>query len=195
MQIIHPTDHLIMSEEGANGLGDCYISSYHLSDKSTFGTYTNYSSAKHYSGFDNTTQKPLFFHGHTLVNWGIFIKPRHPIFARTLANVIDVLRSEYTRRTVMMITRWDAKWKLVMCSTNFVMTYTIREMLLQNALGGQNTPNDVRYDSKSPAGDGVTDLVPRILVSNFNVYGGRVKAIWTGADQNHYMKVLLLCTI
>lgn len=168
IKIISKDDHLIMSEEGASSLGDCYLPSYHLSEKFVMDKYPNLTFAPLYHGVDTETGYPKFFHGNTLVNWGIFIKPRHPLILRTLHNIVEILRSEYLRKTVMMITRFDVRWKLVMCSTNFVLTYTLREMILDDPTG---TP------------------LPRISVNNFAQYGGRVKAIWTGGDKDHYMKV------
>ena len=57
---------------------------------------------------------PLFFHGNTLVNWGLFVKPRHPLLLRTLRHIVEVISSEYSRNTVLLIARWDIRWKLVM---------------------------------------------------------------------------------
>ena len=57
---------------------------------------------------------PLFFHGNTLVNWGLFVKPRHPVLLRTLRHIVEVISSEYSRNTVLLIARWDIRWKLVM---------------------------------------------------------------------------------
>jgi hypothetical protein len=157
-----------MSEEGASSLGPCYVNTYHLSEYATFQKYTNYSSAPFYSHIASDSEYPQFFHGHTLVNWGIFVKPRHPLIYNVLHNIVDIIRSEYSRETVLFMARWDVRWKLVMCSTNFVMTYTLRNMILEDP----------------------TMPLPRISVNNFREYGGRVKAIWTGGDPNHYMKAM-----
>ena len=37
-QVVQPTDHMILSEEGPSSLGECYVPSYHLSDASTFSS-------------------------------------------------------------------------------------------------------------------------------------------------------------
>ena len=101
----------------------------------------------------------------------MFVKARHPLLLRTLRNIVDVIASEYSRRTVLQMARWDIKWKLVMCATNYVMTNTLREMALEN-------------------GDEFKAAAPRILQNNFGLYRGRVKAIWTGNDPSHYMKLM-----
>ena len=49
-QVVSATDRLIMSEEGASSMGDCYAPTYHLSDTRTYFTYPNYSNAAHYTG-------------------------------------------------------------------------------------------------------------------------------------------------
>eukprot|EP01031_Cornospumella_fuschlensis_P028662 gene28662-34604_t len=182
--IISPTDRLIMSEEGASSLGDCYLPSFHLSDSYTYQTYfqphtppasgntpSPYNAA-HYNELKG--QVPVFFHGHTLINWGIFTAPRHPLFFQVLHNIVDIMTSEYMRQSVVHISRWDPRWKAVMCTTGFTLTYTLRELELKNALG-----NHTALDTAS---------IPRICHFNFKQYGGNVKAFWTGGDSSHYMK-------
>lgn len=191
--IISVTDKLIMSEEGASSLGDCYIPSFHLSDAFTYLTYfksraiTTHSTgpspsspvsaaalpaltstAPHFHMIKDNV--PVFFHGNTLVNWGIFTAPRHPLFAATLTNIVHILSTEYHRQSVVHMTRWDAKWKQVMCSTGFVLTYTLRELELQQALAKEE--------------------IPRICTNNYKQYKGNVKAFWTGGDKDHYMKLM-----
>lgn len=167
-QVISSTDRLIMSEEGSSSLGDCYIPTYKLSDVYAYTTYSaNYTSAIHYSGLNDKNQ-PTFFHDHTLINWAIFTMPRHPLFARVLHNIVDIVRSEYHRISVVHMTQWDVKWKQVMCTTGFTLTYTLRELELEKSM------QDSDY--------------PRICSNNFKQYKGNVKAIWTGGDKLHYMK-------
>jgi len=57
-----------------------------------------------------------------------------------------------------------------MCSTGFVLTYTVREVELENSIP--------------------REYMPRISVNNFREYKGNVKAIWTGNDPSHYMKAM-----
>ena len=209
-QVVLPADHMVLSEEGPSSLGECYAPSYHLSDLSTFSTQRfglnathahfysppalvpqedlsismNGSSSNNIADNKTLTAKqittsgvtegpvyPLFFHGNTLVNWGLFVKPKHPLMLRTLRHIVEVISSEYSRNTVLLIARWDIRWKLVMCSTNFVMTNTLREMTLENS-------------------SDFFEHIPRILQNNFATYRGRVKAIWTGNDPSHYMKLM-----
>lgn len=158
-----------MSEEGSSSLGACYIPTYPLSESYSFKKYTNFSAALHFDGLNKDGQ-PTFFHDHTLVNWGIFTMPRHPVFARTLQHIVEIVYSEYNRVSVVHLTRWDVRWKQVMCTTGFTLTYTVRELELERSL---------------PEG-----WYPRICVNNYNQYKGNVKAIWTGGDPNHYMKAM-----
>lgn len=155
MQVVQEEDRLIMSEEGASSMGDCYNPTYHLSDSYTFMLYRNVSSAKHYHGL-NKDKQPQFFHGNTLVNWGIFVSPRHPIFKRVLENVLEIITSTYLRESVVHISRWDVKFKQLLCTTNFVMTYTIREVELENNLPAVYLPricenNFQQYKGERPA--------------------------------------------
>ena len=173
--IVRSDDYLIMSEEGANGFGQCYESDFHLSD----ATVANFEKAqvtavgpKYHHGFDDNGL-PIFFHGHTLVNWGLFIAPRHPLMLETLHNILSVIIAEYSHKSVVHFTRWDPPHKLGLCSTTFTLTYTLRDLLLKGAFNGRN--NSLHF-------------LPRISVSDFKEYGGKCKAIWTGADPNHYAK-------
>jgi mannosyltransferase OCH1-like enzyme len=171
-EVVESRDTLIMSEEGSSSLGDCYISTYPLADQYIAKKYAhNASTAVHYSGKSKDSLSiPQFFHDHTLVNWGIFTKPRHPLFQRTLQHIVEIISSEYQRISYVHMTRWDVKWKQVMCSTGFVLTYTLRELELENIL--------------------MPEEIPRILQNNYQKYHGNVKAFWTGGDPNHYMKAM-----
>lgn len=85
-------------------------------------------------------QIPLFFHGNTLVNWAIFAAPRHPVFLRTMRNIVEIVRSVYHRTSVIHLTRWDVKFKTLFCTTNFVLTYSVRELELQGSLSREEVP-------------------------------------------------------
>lgn len=165
-----------MSEEGSSSLGFCYIPQYSLNEIYSYQLYPNYTSCPHFHGMkanpmNSSQQLPVFFHDHTLINWGIFTKPRHILFKETLTHIVEIIRSEYHRMSVVHMTRWDKRWKMVMCSTGFVLTYTVRDLELQGVFHNTLT-------------------APRILQHNFRQYGGNVKAFWTGGDPNHYMKAM-----
>lgn len=168
--IIQATDRLIMSEEGSSSLGECFVPNYSLSEQHTSNYYPNYTQAVHYDGINPKTNQPMFFHDHTLVNWGLFVAPRHPLLYHTLQHIVEIISSEYNKQSFIHMTRWDAKWKLVMCSTGFVLTYSLRELECQGALHPEENA--------------------RILVNNYKKYHGNVKAIWTGGDASHYMKLM-----
>ena len=134
------TDNLIMSEEGPTSYGPCYIPSYHLSEQSIFSPSRfglNASKADFYSidpiptiSDSDKPSYPLFFHGNTLINWALFIKPNHPLLQRVISNIAVMISAEYNRLSLISLTRWDVNWKTFFCCTVFVMTYTLREMAL-----------------------------------------------------------------
>jgi len=168
--VINAEDRLVLSEEGPSSMGDCYIPTYHLSDTNTYFTYAhNVTLAQHYTGVGRDGQ-PQFFHGNTIINWAMFAAPRHPVYLRALQNAVEIVKSMYTRQSVVHMNRWDVKFKPIFCTTGFVLTYSIRELELEGAL--------------SP------EMIPRISVNNFKEYGGNVKAISTQNDPGHYRKQL-----
>lgn len=172
--IVRKSDHLIMSEEGANGFGQCYESDFHLSDAAVSKRNKSEIAAvdsQYFHGFDDKGF-PIFFHGHTLVNWGIFIAPRHPLMLETLKNIVAVVKAEFSHKSVVHFTRWDPPHKLGLCSTTFTLTYTLRDLLLTGYFLNAS----------------VNHLLPRVSVSDYKEYGGKCKAIWTGGDPNHYAK-------
>ena len=179
--VIGSTEEMVMTEEGASSLGECYVPSFHLSDKATFAKYdfdrikARIDDTPYFHKFSNISKYPEFFHGNTLVNWGIFVRPRHPVIRQTIFNIIEILRAEYYRPSVIAMARWDIKWKMVMCTTNFVMTMTLREMLLEHTIFKRMN----------------NSWIPKIHTNNFAIFGGRVKAIWTGNDPHHYMKLMV----
>lgn len=206
-EIVQEDDTMILSEEGSSSLGECYVPSFHLNEEKSIQTYLhNYSQAIYYHGepYDgkNVPESLNFFHGHTLLNWAIFTAPRHPVLLRTLMNIVEIIKLEYLRRSVLHITRWDVRFKPFFCSTTFALTYSFREMLLQNdaSLLDMQAPLYVATDivterSYATVASSTTNngtfyrYLPRIVANNFHIYGGRVKAIWTGADSSHYSKV------
>lgn len=131
-----------------SSLGPCYVPSFHLSDPHTFSESRyglNYSRADFFSPspppVDGTDPSlfPHFFHGNTLVNWGLFVRPLHPLMRHTIVNIVAVVTAEYRRESVLNIARWDVKYKSMLCSTTFIMTTTLREMVL----GKQGESTDI----------------------------------------------------
>jgi hypothetical protein len=160
---------MILSEEGDSSMGDCYQSNYHLSDQYLLSKYSNMSDIPYYNGIHPDSGYPLFFNGHTLLNWAIFSMPRHPFLKATLINIVDVIKSEYKQKSILMITKWDVKFKHVLCTTNFILTYTLRKMLIDKLLSSKE--------------------IPRVCTHDFRQYKGKAKAVWTGGDPTHYRKV------
>ena len=104
------------------------------------------------------------------MNWALFAEPHLQLFERTLRVIVTLLKGEYTRKSLLMMTKTDHKWKAIMCCTNFAYANILKEMLLEN----------------SPL-----LKVPRIETRDFARYRGRCKAISTGGDPTHYRKVSL----
>ena len=61
------------------------------------------------------TKSPTFFHGNTLLNWCMFIRPRHPMMKRLMENVVTIIRNEYLHRSVLHVARWEQKYKIPLC--------------------------------------------------------------------------------
>ena len=164
-------DGFIIAEEGASSLGDCYVTNYHLSDSYVLQMHPNLTDIPYFHGYHADSKYPMFFHGNTLVNWAIFSAPRHKLFEHVLRNIVEIITSDYLRKNLVMMTKWDVKWKQVMCSTNFVVTYTLRELLIEGL---------------------EPEYMPRVCRHDYAEYKGKAKAIWTGGDPTHYMKVSCL---
>lgn len=172
--IVEAGDNMILSEEGPNGLGPCYEPNFRLSDEFLLQHYSSNASAAKYFASITTDAAGVrhlnFFHGNTLINWAIFTKPRHPFLLRTLENIVEIIKHEYTHKSVLNIRRHDHRWKVLTCSTGFAFTYTLREMLVENALG----PDDL----------------PRIEVRDFARYDGKCRFYAVRAGPEHYTKIM-----
>ena len=114
--IVHVNDSLIISTESRNNFKDsCYISRFHLSQ----ANWTNRSSS---ASHDATR-----YIGSTICSWGIFAKPRHPIILRVLTNIVETIRLEYLRQSILYMGYFEDRWKIVMCATGpciFTSTFT-----------------------------------------------------------------------
>lgn len=114
-KMVKPDDELIVAREGQGYKDDCFISTYNLSNYHLHKTY-------------NTTKFMEFADGRNVVNWALFIKPRHPLMVEVLNNVIDIVRREYLHDSVVHMRRYDQQWKYCMCVTGpIVFTATLRK--------------------------------------------------------------------
>ncbi len=69
--------------------------------------------------------------GRVIVSWAIFSAPRHPMVHRTLENIVEIIKYEYLRQSVLSLPRGSAKWMFCMCTTGpTVFTTSQREMIL-----------------------------------------------------------------
>ena len=97
---------------------DCFLPHHHLSARSMHRRFNR--SVSH------------LFGGRTLVSWGIFAAPRHPIILRTMINIVELIKHEYLHRSVVNLYRYDVRWKICMCTTGPpVLTASAREVILE----------------------------------------------------------------
>lgn len=115
-EVIGIEDSLVVASEKGAYNDDCFIPQYRLSAKSMIKKYNE--------------SVPTLFGGRTLVSWGVFAEPRNPVMLRTLHNIVEIIRLEYLRKSVLNMNKYDVKWKICMCSTGpAVLTASAREVL------------------------------------------------------------------
>lgn len=160
--MIEPKDELVISTEKNGFNGDvCYIPTYHLSDFTTQKKYEQFQDLK-------------VFQGNTIPNWALAAAPRHPFIARTMENIVEIIKHEYVMEPVMRDLQYAYRWMSVMCATGpYVMTASSREIVLENP------PN----------------LVYKVVGSDFHDFGGKWKAVRIRKDPKHYMQQLQKGTI
>lgn len=157
--MVEPLDEMIISFEKNGFDGDvCYIPKYHLSDWATFRNETH-------------KARSQVFNGNVVPNWALAAAPGHPFLARTMKNIVEVLRHEYLMDPVMRDLKFAFKWMSVMCATGpYLMTASAREVIMEN-------PPGLKY---------------KLANCDFRDYGGKFKAIRVllRNDPNHYMNKL-----
>ena len=153
--IVHVNDSLIISTESRNNFKDaCFISSFHLSE----ANWTNRSRS--------ASNDAVRYVGSTICSWAIFTKPRHPVILRALTNIVEAIRLEYLRQSILYMGYYEPKWKLVMCATGpCIFTSTVLEMLVEDSIRNSSA----------------TKLSIRLVQSNFRDYKGHFKE-----DSAHY---------
>lgn len=87
-------------------MGNCFSENYKLSDKHLKDKY-HVESIEEIPGVGNKT----------IVQWGMFVEPRHPIFLTLLANIVDVVKHEYVKKSVLLPDVIDSKSGVVVCAT------------------------------------------------------------------------------
>ena len=180
-EVVQDGDTLIVSEEGSQ-FHECYIPSYHLSNNFTFSHYgtaitpsttvSTPTSNLYITGKHPETGHPVFFDGKFIVQWAIIAAPLNALFSRTLANIVDLMVKDYFRETVILLHRHTHRMLQLLCTTNYVFTSSLRQLLLEGAVSGQVL------------------VAPRILHDDWKEYKGKCKAIWTGSDPTHYRKIM-----
>ena len=155
-QLIGATDTLLIASEKNAYHDDCFLPHFHLSARSMHHRFNR--SVGH------------LFGGRTLVSWGIFASPRHPIILRTMKNIVELIKYEYFRKSVVNLYKFDVRWKICMCTTGPpVLTASAREILLE--LGEKN----VNY---------------KLFKRDFQEYGGVFKMPDYNDKGVHYMHTM-----
>lgn len=183
-EVVRDNDTLIVSEEGSN-FHECYIPSYPLSNNFTFTRFgtnirpsTNVaagntpSSNLYVTGLHPETGHPVFFDGKFIVQWAIIAAPLNALFHRTLSNIVDLMVRDYFRETVILLHKHTHRMLQLLCTTNYVFTSSLRQLLLESGASGQ------------------ASVAPRVLHDDWREYKGKCKAIWTGSDPTHYRKIM-----
>lgn len=93
-----------------------------------------------------------------LATWAIFVEPRNPIVLKTMTSIIEIVKSEYSRETVIAMggAGWgdDMRQKAALCTTNYVFSHSLREAMLSKSF---------------PQSE------PRICKDKFLQYGARIR--------------------
>jgi len=64
-----------------------------------------------------------------LLNWAIVSAPLHPVIARTIENLVEIIRLEYLNEPVLRNLNAAYRWSAVMCATGpSLMTASAREV-------------------------------------------------------------------
>lgn len=128
-----------------NDYENCYEDSFYLSDKAFLSKFS-------------LSKMPMLFGNKTIVQWGMFAKPRHFIFQTLLKNIVEVVKSLYFRKPVIFKNLLDTKFQTVVCATGpRMITATLRDLMYEEDL------------HKS------SNYSVRIVNKDFQVYGGEYK--------------------
>lgn len=170
-EIIQPTDSIILAQDGTE-FQDYFRKEFKLSNNVTFQKLkvikSNLGNVLSYiTGHSKEDNTPQFFGDRFILNWAIFAAPHNIAFNRTLENIVIILQAEYMRVSKIEMTTQISRYKLLLFITNFPMTTSIRELLVEGTEG----------------------FSPRVCSGDFRNYGGRCKAISTTHDPTHYRNV------
>ena len=128
-----------------NNYENCYIDSYRLSETAFMKSH-------------NLTEPPVIFENKTLLQWGLFVAPRHPVFYKILENIVEVIKLEYTKQSIILPSLIETRFQVVVCGTGpRIMTATVREVFYDQEL----------YKN--------TNYSIRIVDKDFKRYGGEYK--------------------
>jgi len=161
-KILQPDDRFVVTEDPSPPFlsvdaAECYIPSFHLSTNSILSKY----------GSNHPT--PLSFNGSKLATWAVFVEPRSPIILNTMGAIVEIIKSEYSRETVIAMggADWgdDMRHKAAMCTTNYVFSYSLREVVLAKS-----------YPESLP---------PRVCKDSFTEYGAKIRP---SSSPHHHRK-------
>lgn len=173
LQIAKNVDTVLLSERKLRPFTtDCYLPSYHLSHDFTTGHYhSKLQKSEYYTGADKNNTD--FFHGNVISTNIIVTVSRHLLFQQVLTNVVEIVKAEYLHKPIVSVGKYEHRQKLLVCSTNYVLTFTLRELLLLEKFQTKQKSSSSIVSSKSISNsEGFTcRMMPMIIVSEFEDLG------------------------
>jgi len=107
---------MVLSTEN-NKYWNCYNNHYNLSEDIVAQRY-------------QSTQFKSYFDGKILVNWAMFSAPRHPLLLETMRYIVDLVKREYLKESVIELNAKDSKFKPIFCITGpMLLTAVARNMI------------------------------------------------------------------
>jgi hypothetical protein len=147
-QVVQREDKLILGFEG-NLHEDCYLQTYKLSIPYLHASCPSV----------NITN---IFNSSRLVQWGIFTVPGHPFFYQLLENIVEMVKYEYFKQSVILPELNAIRLKGVLCVTGpDMMTSTFLAELVR--LRSMNATTSLQ------------DLGIRFAGRDYSLYGGTYK--------------------
>ena len=143
-EVVKFDDRFIAGQEDYARDDRCYVNDFPLSNVSFVRRF----------GIDKVNSN--LFAGKFLHNWAIFSTPGHPIIRRTLYHIVDLIRAEYGRMSLIKMSPSDHRGKLLMCATTFPITFSAMEIVFENKYGadlGLRTWPYKEYESNLKAWD------------------------------------------
>lgn len=179
-EVIEPENELILSQEPGHYHSTCYHEHFYLKDE-TMASYYNVSL--------NTVTD--INDGKTILTWAILASPRHVYMKEVMHSIVELIKLEYLRQTVVTVNFWEPKWKLVMCVTGPAMfTASIRKAYLEHHYHPAVEGSGPRRIGN--ATDRLHAPYVRVEQRDFHDFRGQFKLVRGRghSQENHYMHTM-----